>query len=133
MSELPFISPGDFAAFFNECWGHDPFPWQANFARRVSTGDWPRFVCAPTGSGKTGCLDAALFALALQASQPAETRTAGRRIFFIVNRRVIVDEAYQRAQQLAEKLASAALGTVTANVAARLRFLTGEADAPPLT
>jgi CRISPR-associated endonuclease/helicase Cas3 len=100
---LPPLSDDDFAGFFRECWGHDPFPWQSAFARRVCLGNWPQYVCVPTGSGKTGCLDGAVFALAFQASQPVESRTAGRRIFFIVNRRVIVDEAFNRAEKLAER------------------------------
>ncbi|HSI14028.1 MAG TPA: hypothetical protein VK961_18415, partial [Chthoniobacter sp.] len=86
MSQTP-LHAGDFPAFFREVWGEgrDPFPWQNEFARRVCAGEWPKYVTAPTGSGKTACLDAAIFALAVQAALPMEKRTAGRRIFFIVN------------------------------------------------
>lgn len=130
----------DFPLFFRELWFPDriqdekvgAFPWQNDFARRVCTGDWPKYVAAPTGSGKTACLDAAVFALAMQAALPAQERTAGRRIFFIVNRRVIVDEAYERAGELCQKLVDSAPGSVVGRVADALRSLSGESGMPPL-
>ena len=60
----------------------------------------------PTASGKTACMDVAVFALAAQASRLDAGRpvTAPRRVFFTVDRRVIVDEAHERARCLAKKL-----------------------------
>lgn len=129
------LQADDFSTFFRELWGvdRDPFPWQREFARRVCAGDWPKYVAAPTGSGKTACIDAAVFALALQASLPAKERTAGRRIFFIVNRRVIVDEAYSRAGDLCQKLINADPDSVAGRVAAALISLTGRTEGRPLT
>jgi len=92
------IAANAFTEFFRALWGYDPFPWQIAFASRVCAGEAPNYVAVPTGSGKTACLDAAVFALAVQASRPPVERTAGRRIFFIVNRRIIVDEAFDRAR-----------------------------------
>jgi CRISPR-associated endonuclease/helicase Cas3 len=125
----------DFPAFFSELWGQgrEAFPWQKEFARRISTGQWPKYVAAPTGSGKTAAIDAAVFALALQAQLPAQERTAGRRIFFIVNRRVIVDEAYRRAGELCQKLLDAVPNSITGRVACALRSLSGETSGHPLT
>lgn len=125
----------EFSDFFCELWGEqcDAFPWQKEFARRACAGDWPKYVAAPTGSGKTACLDAAVFALAFQAALPATERTAGRRIFFIVNRRVIVDEAYERAGMLCQKLTAADPASVAGRVAAALRSLGGEDGAHPLS
>ena len=62
----------------------------------------------PTASGKTACVDIAVFALANQSSRMArgEVITAPRRIFFVVDRRVIVDQAYERAREVAEKLST---------------------------
>lgn len=94
-----------FRDFFQELWGHDPFPWQNALATRAFSGDWPDFIAAPTGSGKTATLDIAIYALAAQAHLPPTERTAPRRIFYIVNRRVIVDEAFQRASRIATALA----------------------------
>ncbi|MFQ5734197.1 MAG: HD domain-containing protein [Planctomycetaceae bacterium] len=96
--------------FFAELWGYRPFPWQQRLAKRVCEGDWPRFIDLPTASGKTACLDVAVFAMAVQAARESSERTVGRRIFFVVNRRVIVDEAYQRAEEIGQKLLCALHG-----------------------
>ncbi len=126
-----------FGDFFRALWGKDkdPFPWQQDFAQRVCAGQTPDYVTVPTGSGKTACLDAAVFALAVQAARPVAERSAGRRIFFIVNRRIIVDEAYERAKTLAAKLSAAlkeaAPDNIVAQVAGNLKHLAGEdADTP---
>ena len=65
---------------------------------------WPEAIALPTASGKTACMDVALFALAFQALrlETGQPITAPRRIFFVVDRRVIVDEAYERARRLAD-------------------------------
>jgi len=135
MSSPSALSPDQFAEFFKALWGFDPFPWQQDFANRVCAGQAPDYVTVPTGSGKTACLDAAVFALAVQSAQPPEERTAGRRIFFIVNRRIIVDEAYDRARKLAanlvDALAAGPQNSIIAQVAANLMHLAGSgADAP---
>ncbi len=83
-----------------------PFPWQRDLAQRAVAGNWPEFIAAPTGSGKTACLEAAVYALAAQAHLSSSERTASRRIFFIVNRRIIVDEAFDRACRMAQALAN---------------------------
>ena len=129
------LTADDFSAIFRELWGTecDPFPWQREFARRLCAGQVPDYVAVPTGSGKTACLDAAVFALAMQASLPIAERTQGRRIFFIVNRRVIVDEAYDRAGKLCKKLRDAASDSVAGRVAVALRELSGESQSVPLT
>lgn len=131
----PPLTADDFSVFFRELWGTgcNPFPWQREFAGRLCAGQVPDYVAVPTGSGKTACLDAAVFALATQASLPIGKRTHGRRIFFIVNRRVIVDEAYDRAGRLCKKLRDAASSSVAGRVAAALRELSGEIEAAPLT
>ena len=100
MSFLPSIPPESFGEFFQALWDYEPFPWQEEFARQLCAGlPSEYYVTVPTGSGKTACLDAAVFALAVQASRPVSERTVGRRIFFIVNRRIIVDEAFDRAKR----------------------------------
>src|SRR4051794_37454496 len=133
MNPIP-LTAADFPVFFRELWGanREPFPWQREFARRLCAGQVPDYVAVPTGSGKTACLDAAVFALAVQAALPIAERTQGRRIFFIVNRRVIVDEAYIRAGEICRKLNEVSADSVAGRVAAGLRDLSGEADAPPL-
>ena len=122
----------DFSAFFRELWEQEPFPWQQRLAQHVCGGAWPRIIDLPTATGKTACIDIALFALATQAEYSPSERTVGRRIFFVVNRRVIVDEAHERASRIAEKLRNAPQGSVLGEVSKALRLLTGESDAPPL-
>ena len=98
------LSADQFSAFFREIHGYDPFPWQTELANRACIGDWPGYIAVPTGSGKTAAIDTAIFALAVQATLKPEERSVGRRIFYIVNRRVIVDEAFERAQKIAATL-----------------------------
>lgn len=117
MTEVP-----EFRDFFEALWEREPFPWQTMLAERVAKGEWPRALDLPTGSGKTACMDIAVWALAAQADRPLAERTAPRRIWFVVDRRIVVDEAFRRASQLAEKLATAKTGPLK-EVADRLRRL----------
>ncbi len=132
MNPPPLVAD-DFSAFFRELWNCEPFPWQREFARRLCAGQVPHYIAVPTGSGKTACLDAAVFALAVQAALPMTERRQGRRIFFIVNRRVIVDEAYDRAGKLCEALRDTTCDSVVGRVAAALHKLCAEVEAVPLT
>lgn len=139
MSNLAPLLPEQFPAFFRALWGYDPFPWQVAFAISLCSGNAPDYVTVPTGSGKTACLDGALFALAVQAARPPAERTVGRRIFFIVNRRIIVDEAFERAGKLARKLRSALArehgsdGGIIAQTARWLSAIAGGEGAEPLS
>ncbi|MGH9127296.1 MAG: type I-G CRISPR-associated helicase/endonuclease Cas3g, partial [Acidimicrobiales bacterium] len=90
----------DFPQFFHAVnGGADPFPWQVRLAKQVDQdGRWPSLLNLPTGSGKTAAIDIAVFLRALRDDQP-------RRIVFVVDRRVIVHQAFQRAKAIAESLA----------------------------
>ncbi len=93
------LRPEDFPAFFravNE--DRDPFPWQERLAREVFQNGWRQPLDLPTASGKTAVLDIAVFHLALEA-QAAE-RKAPIRIAFLVDRRLIVDQAEERAKNI---------------------------------
>lgn len=134
------LSPDRFSDFFHELHGLPPYSWQTRLAARAVDGEWPGAIDLPTGSGKTACIDAAVFALACQAGRQVAERTAPRRVFFCVNRRVIVDEAYQRAQRIAERLWKAERdhdlrSPVLYKVAAALRQIAGttkDNGSPPL-
>ncbi len=126
-----------FDEFFQACNGRTPFPWQTRLANLVFTAGWPNCIDLPTASGKTACIDVAVFVAACQATLPQERRTVGRRIFFTVNRRVIVDEAFIRSKALAEKLleAESESSGILHEVACALRTLNEESNpafAPPL-
>jgi len=126
------LATEQFAEFFEALWSEPdkvvtPFAWQQELARRVITNTskpWPDAIALPTASGKTACIDIAVFALATQAErlEGGNSFTAPRRIFFVVDRRVIVDEAFNRARQLAKRLREAKQG-ILKDVADRLRKL----------
>ena len=69
-----------------------------------AVGDWPRAIALPTAAGKTACIDIAVFALACRA------KDAPRRIFFVVDRRIVVDQAWLHAKQLARILRRSEVG-----------------------
>jgi CRISPR-associated endonuclease/helicase Cas3 len=117
------LGSADFAAFFKGVHGVAPFPWQDRLLRRIAKeGKWPSVLDLPTGSGKTAALDIAVFHLALEASYGLERR-APLRVAFVVDRRLIVDDAYTRAFRLQQALADPEDPTVAA-VAAALGNLT---------
>lgn len=125
------LRTADFGTFFQAVHGHQPFAWQSELAERVcSVGGWPAALDVPTGLGKTAVLDVAVFALALQADHPEAERAARTRTFLVVDRRVIVDQAYDRARRLVGALAGDA--EILVEVSRRLQLLAGP-GAPPLT
>lgn len=123
------LHPDDFAAFFHEVHGDPPFPWQQRLLAQVAEQGWPAQLDLPTGSGKTATIDIAVFHLALQATR-GELRSAPVRIAFVVDRRLVVDDAHVRACKLRDKLDASLPGTVCARVADALRSLS--LDGPPL-
>jgi CRISPR-associated endonuclease/helicase Cas3 len=91
----------EFAQFYEAVHGRPPFPWQERLAARALAGDWPETIAVPTGCGKTSVIDMAVFALAAQAGMPAGQRTARLRTFFVVDRRLVVDDVSRHAEDLA--------------------------------
>jgi len=85
----------DFESFFRATHGQNPFPWQSEVARRFLNGDPPGAINLPTASGKTAMIDAAVYWAAYGGPS---------RIAFIIDRRVVVDEAYNRALRISEGL-----------------------------
>lgn len=107
-----------------------PFPWQQRLVEELlagapfgRTGKWPDLLALPTGSGKTTTIDIAVFVLACRDDAP-------RRIVFVVDRRVVVQQAATWARSLAEQLNAAvqnpdAADPVVASVARRLAAKSG--------
>ncbi len=118
------MTAGSFDEFFHALWGREPFPWQSMLADRVAAATWPKVIELPTAAGKTACVDIALYALAAQAERTTGERSAPRRIWFVVDRRIVVDEAHQRAVLIASRLRSAATGPLR-RVADALRRVAG--------
>lgn len=117
--------------------GPEPFPWQERLLRDwvAAPKGWPAVLDLPTGSGKTAALDIAVFHLAMQAHK-REDRRAPVRIAFVVDRRLIVDDAFARAQRIANALAAAAVDSAAPGsvrkVTQRLALLAERPDRPLL-
>jgi CRISPR-associated endonuclease/helicase Cas3 len=95
----------DFADFYQQAHGDPPFPWQVDLVRQVlSERAWPELIDVPTGLGKTALLDIAVFVSAATSGEADADRLGRRRIFFVVDRRLVVDEAYDRAIRLSTAL-----------------------------
>jgi CRISPR-associated endonuclease/helicase Cas3 len=115
-----------FARYFEAVHGHPPFPWQTRLLSSVlRDGVWPKLLDLPTGSGKTSVIDVALFHLAIDGG-----RSASRRIVLIVDRRTVVDQAFERGKVIAEALSRSG-DEIVRTMAVRLRALTG-GEGPPL-
>lgn len=117
---------GDFTEFYREVHGWSPFAWQEDLVREVlERNSWPSLVDVPTGLGKTNMLDIAIFVNALVTYNSVSSRIGHRRIFFVVDRRIVVDQAEAQARQIKQALQNAPEGTVSAEIASRLRELVG--------
>lgn len=125
------LAPDDFAAFFEEIHRVEPFPWQRRLLGHILDhgGRWPSTLDLPTGSGKTAAMDIALFHLALEADR-GESRRAPARIAFVVDRRLVVDDAFERARVLARALRTPPPGSMSARVAQQLGLLAETRDRP---
>ena len=85
------LTATDYPAYFRGVHGYDPFPWQVRLTEAVlDAGRWPEVIDLPTGSGKTAALDTAVFSLAVRPD------VFPRRIIFVIDRRIIVDQVYER-------------------------------------
>lgn len=114
-----------FADWYRAIHNRDPFPWQNRLANQVTDSrGWPGLVGVPTGLGKTACMDIAVWALASQADTPPAERTTPTRIWWVVNRRLLIDDTYAHASRIASRLAKPESGTVKA-IATRLNFIAG--------
>ena len=95
-----------FSDWYQSIHRREPFPWQVRLAEQVAeTGEWPELIGIPTGLGKTACLDIAVWALASQADRNPRDRTVPTRIWWVVNRRILVDDTYRHALRLEALLA----------------------------
>lgn len=129
-----------FRDFYQALNDRSPFPWQSRLAAQVEReGKWPREIGVPTGLGKTACLDIAVWWLASQADRCPSERTAPTRIWWLVNRRLLVDSTYEHAERIRCALLDAAEredhdqhGQPLGRVARRLRALGADPHADPL-
>ena len=117
------LTAADFDRYFEAVHGHQPYRWQSRLTRQViEQGVWPDVIDLPTGAGKTAVLDTAVFALALRPD------ISPRRIVFVIDRRIVVDQVYERAELIRERIRTATAG-VLADVRDALSTLT-DAEQP---
>lgn len=94
-----------FASFFEAINGFAPYPWQSELVRRIAAeGRWPEAIAAPTGAGKSAVVDIHVFINAEYLAGRLERRPP-RRLVLVSPRRVLVDDQYERAVKLAQRLA----------------------------
>lgn len=95
----------DFAPTFEALTGHAPFPWQRRLFDRMREDDLPPAVDIPTGLGKTAVM--AIWLLARAAGTPLP-----RRLVYVVDRRAVVDQATDLAEEIRERLRKPSLEQV---------------------
>jgi CRISPR-associated endonuclease/helicase Cas3 len=101
----------DFARFYRAVHERDPFPWQTELAVALCENRWPGGIHVPTGCGKTCALDAFVFALACR-----EGLEFPRRLFYVIDRRVVVDDILAHARKLARAVCRAPIDRGAAKI-----------------
>ena len=89
---------------FHALTGHRPFPWQERLYETFKHGDIVRSASLPTATGKTSVMPIWVIALSWQAQQVPAHVSLPRRLIWVVNRRVVVDQATEEAAQLSERI-----------------------------
>ena len=82
--------------------GHTPMPWQTRVYECLLNGGELSEVSIPTGLGKTSVMAIWLIALSQQAAESSVTLP--RRLFYVVNRRTVVDQATSEVNGIRERL-----------------------------
>ena len=101
------MKPPNFADFFRALWGREPFPWQSRLATMASAGEWPDVIALPTAAGKTAIIDIWLHRLLCDLAADSTQRKTPLRLFYVVDRRIIADAAFARAETIRKKLRTA--------------------------
>ena len=97
-----FLTAEEFTNFFRDVHGHEPFPWQQRLTAQVlRDGRWPKVIDLPTGTGKTAVLDTAVFTMAVRPE------SAPRRVVFVIDRRIVVDQVCERARRIRDRVTAA--------------------------
>ena len=97
-----------FEQLFKAATSHAPFRWQARLYGQLLKGKLPPRCNIPTGLGKTSIIHIWLLALAEQLRTGHAGITLPRRLVYIVDRRVVVDQATEEAEELLARFKSAA-------------------------
>jgi CRISPR-associated endonuclease/helicase Cas3 len=87
-----------FTEVFVSLTGRAPYPWQLELFLDIVGERWPQVLNLPTGSGKTAVLQIWLAALAWSLQNG--TSGVPRRLAWVVNRRVVVDQVTEEVEAL---------------------------------
>ena len=87
-----------FTDVFLSLTGRVPYAWQLKLFLEISDGRWPQVLNLPTGSGKTAVLQVWLAALAWSLHNGSGG--VPRRLGWVVNRRVVVDQVTDEVEAL---------------------------------
>ena len=91
-----------FAESFKLLTGNSPYPWQQRMFKKFRDGNVPEILDIPTGLGKTSII--AIWLLALAHARKENQNTVPTRLVYIVDRRVIVDQATTEVENIQEIL-----------------------------
>src|SRR5437868_5228689 len=95
----------NFEECFKQLTEHCPFDWQARLFQKFLDGNFPDACDIPTGLGKTNVM--AIWLIALSRWLQQKERKLPLRLVYVVDRRVIVDQATDEAEKLLTKLNAA--------------------------
>lgn len=102
MSQLPHLE--FFRSHYPVLRGHRPMLWMERLFDDLITNRPPQLVDLPTGAGKTELVVVWLLALAWFGVNQRKGRPVPRRLVWVVNRRVLVQQVFTIATELREKL-----------------------------
>lgn len=120
----------DFPAFHQAVHGCAPFAWQQRLLAKVVQAGWPASIDLPTGAGKTTCIDIALFAFAMGECGAGPRQP--RRIAMVVDRRIVVDQVFERGKKLLAAIESSSAPVVQVVSAALRKGWGGDLAEAPL-
>lgn len=109
--ESPQTVRSGFEAFYAELHGGQcPYRWQIRLATELARGAQYEALEAPTGAGKTTLVECFVFAHAWQHA--IGERTLPRRLFWVIDRRGVVDQVFDHVARIATSIARASDGVL---------------------
>lgn len=106
---------------------HKPMEWMKRMFTQIVSGQPPSLVDLPTGAGKTELAAIWLIALAWYGLDRAQHKPVPRRLVWVVNRRVLVQQVFRIAREMRERLNSAE-STELEPLRRGLRCISGDLD-----
>jgi len=91
----------EFQGLFRKITENPPYPWQNRFYQSIVQGRIPQYLDIPTGLGKTSIIP--IWLIAVEKSLELGTKVPAR-LVYIVDRRVIVDQATAEVKKIIKKI-----------------------------